>query len=160
MQEESRVLQDISGYDGMDGMAPRGPRHQQEQLIYTLKQQIDGLDQQTQSLLKDTLYRISRNANAAVSSPPQSVIPTGRMSDACSGMHKPSRGPSFCINFDEEPTDFVCLPFSMPAKTSAEFSFSAENPHTMGKRILFVIMIPHCANPSSVRVLYSIPGNG
>ena len=60
-------------------LAPRGPRHQQEQLIYTLKQQIDGLDQQTQSLLKDTLYRISRNANAAVSPSLEFAIFTGRM---------------------------------------------------------------------------------
>lgn len=81
MQEWCPFLQDISGFDGMD-MAPRGPRHQQEQLIYTLKQQINGLDQQTQSLLKDTLYRISRNANAVVSPTPKSAVTFGREQDA------------------------------------------------------------------------------
>lgn len=36
----------------------------QDDLIATLKQQIAGLDQHTKSLMKMTLYRISRNANA------------------------------------------------------------------------------------------------
>ena len=39
----------------------------QDDLIATLKQQIAGLDQHTKSLMKMTLYRISRNANATVS---------------------------------------------------------------------------------------------
>ena len=38
----------------------------QDDLIATLKQQIAGLDQHTKSLMKMTLYRISRNANATV----------------------------------------------------------------------------------------------
>jgi hypothetical protein len=59
----------MPGFDSLDRVV-RVPKVQQDQLIYSLKQQIEGLDQQTQGLLKDTLYRISRNANAAVTPPP------------------------------------------------------------------------------------------
>ena len=41
---------------------------QEEHLINTLKQQIAALDPQTKATLKDSLYRISRNTNARVSS--------------------------------------------------------------------------------------------
>lgn len=61
------MVQEMAGFEGMDRMGSRALKQQQEQLIYNLKVQIEGLDQQTQGQLKDTLYRISRNANTAVS---------------------------------------------------------------------------------------------
>ena len=54
---------------------------QEEHLINTLKQQIAALDPQTKATLKDSLYRISRNTNARVSS-------TGRSKAALEGSRR------------------------------------------------------------------------
>ena len=52
----------------------RGGRMMQDDLIASLKQQIAGLDQHTKSLMKMTLYRISRNANATVRLPQSEIL--------------------------------------------------------------------------------------
>lgn len=52
----------------------------QEDLISHLKQQIAGLDQHTKSLMKMTLYRISRNANASVCPIPHPPLPNHSLS--------------------------------------------------------------------------------
>lgn len=72
----SRAQSPIGLQDPQPGVHQGRGRLLQEDLIGHLKQQIASLDQHTKSLMKMTLYRISRNANASVSSPkPKPCVP-------------------------------------------------------------------------------------